>query len=391
MNTHPGGGRPGTQSGLYIGVMSGTSMDAVDACVVDFSTPRPRVLAHHSASLDDLRPALTALAQGKTDHVDPIDLWGRLDIQLAQRISECILALLAQQAWSAGDIEAIGCHGQTIRHRPNFTPAFTLQIGDPNTIAERTGIPVIADFRRRDMAAGGQGAPLVPPAHRVLFGTNAPDETLIAVNLGGICNITVSKPNHELTGFDTGPANTLMDAWIRRHKQLPFDQDGQWAASGTLNAPLLARLLDDPFFHEPHPKSTGIEYFNLDWLIEQAGAQLDQLPPEDVQATLLTLTARTLATAIQPWATETGMKPRVILAGGGARNTRLIHAIQESIHHVAPHTPVALSDDSGIEAQHVECAAFAWLARQFLLGLSGNAPSVTGARGDRMLGGYYPA
>ncbi len=378
-----------------IGVMSGTSMDAVDACIVDFSSHRPRVIAHHSVSLDDLRPDLSALAQGKSGPSsgdrDAIDLLGQMDVKIAHRISECVLELLEKQGLTAQDIAAIGCHGQTIRHRPNFSTPFTLQIGDPNTIAEQTGIPVIADFRRRDMAAGGQGAPLVPPAHRILFGSDAPDEMLIAINLGGICNVTVSSPNDDLVGFDTGPANTLMDAWIHRHKQQPYDENGRWAASGALRTTLLARLLNEPFFHQPHPKSTGTEFFNLDWLTTSAGEGLNQLPPEDVQATLLALTAQTLAAAIRPWVMATSTRPRVILAGGGARNPLLVDMIQQTIWHMAPDTPIELSDQSGIDVQCVECAAFAWLARQFLLGQAGNAPSVTGAQGARILGGYYPA
>lgn len=387
--------RDSTPSRPLIGVMTGTSMDAVDACIVDFSSHRPRVVGHHTRALDDLRPDLLRLAQGaantSTEPYDAIDLLGQMDIKLARRIGECVRELLTKQGLTAQDIAAIGCHGQTIRHRPNLATPFTLQIGDPNTIAEETGIPVVADFRRRDMAAGGQGAPLVPPAHRVLFAADTPDEVLIAVNLGGICNITVSSPDGHLIGFDTGPANTLMDAWIRRHKQHPFDEEGRWAASGELRATLLARLLDEPYFHRPYPKSTGPEFFNLDWLSKRAGDILGPLPPEDVQATLLSLTAQTLATAIQPWVMAKSTRPRVILAGGGARNPILVDRIRLAIRHMAPNTPIELSDQSGIDPQCVECVAFAWLARQFLLGEAGNAPSVTGARGARILGGYYPA
>lgn len=379
----------------FIGVMSGTSMDAIDACIVDFSAARPRVTSHASRALTDLHDDLRALNPGRQTSTqsgqDIIDLLGQLDIRIAHRICECIEELLDQAGLGAEDIAAIGCHGQTIRHRPTLSTPFTLQIGDPNTIAERTGIPVIADFRRRDMAAGGQGAPLVPPAHRVLFGSDAPDETLIAVNLGGICNITVSRPNDELVGFDTGPANTLMDAWIRRHRDLAYDEDGRWAASGTLRTTLLARLMNEPYFHQPAPKSTGPEFFNLDWLLATAGDGLDQLPPEDIQATLLALTAQTLTAAIRPWVMAASTRPRVILAGGGARNPVLVAAIRQMIRHMAPEAVVELSDESGIDVQCVECAAFAWLARQFLLGQPGNAPSVTGARGPRILGGYYPA
>ncbi|MHB1230782.1 MAG: anhydro-N-acetylmuramic acid kinase [Halothiobacillus sp.] len=380
-------------SGCFIGVMSGTSMDAVDACIVDFSASRPRVIAHHDLPLDDLRDELRALALGERHLAkgDAIDRLGWLDIRMAERISLCVNALLKQSGRTAQDIVAIGCHGQTIRHRPTQEYPFTLQIGDPNTIGELTGIPVITDFRRRDLAAGGQGAPLVPLAHQALFSAADPTQTsLIAVNLGGICNITVMEPDTPLIGFDTGPANTLLDAWVSRHLQRPFDENGDWAQTGTPSTVLLNQLLAEPFFRLPPPKSTGIEQFNLDWLTHRAGALLAQLPPSHVQATLTALTAHTLTEALHPWLNRAN-PPNIVLAGGGARNAYLIDLIHQAVQKINPSVVLQLSDELAIDPQCVECAAFAWLARQFLLGLAGNAPSVTGARGARVLGGFYPA
>jgi anhydro-N-acetylmuramic acid kinase len=379
-------------SGYFIGVMSGTSMDAVDACIVDFSARQPQVIAHYSAPLDDLRDELRAAALGAPvlTHGDAIDNLGQLDIRMAQRISECVNTLVQQSGLAKHEIIAVGCHGQTIRHRPVQTPPFTLQIGDPNTIAELTGLNVIADFRRRDMAAGGQGAPLVPLAHQALFACESISAPLIFVNLGGICNVTIITPDAPLLGFDTGPANALMDAWIGAHLNLPFDANGAWANKGVIDTTLLSRLMQAPYFHAQPPKSTGIEQFNLAWLRAVAAEDLARLAPEDVQATLAALTARTLASAIAPWL-GSNLPTRIILAGGGARNGHLVEAITQAVRAISPASTLERSDAHAIDPQCVECAAFAWLARQFLLGLAGNAPSVTAARGERVLGGFYPA
>lgn len=380
------------ESGYFIGVMSGTSMDAVDACIVDFSAHQPQVIAHYSAPLDDLRDELRALASGAPVLMqgDAIDYLGQLDIRMAQRMSECINTLVQQSGLAKHEIVAVGCHGQTIRHRPSQAHPFTLQIGDPNTIAELTGIAVIADFRRRDIAAGGQGAPLVPLAHQALFAHEPTSAPLIAVNLGGICNVTIMTPDAPLLGFDTGPANALMDAWIYAHLNLPFDANGAWAKSGVTDITLLNRLMDAPYFHAQPPKSTGTETFNLAWLTTMAADDLARLAPEQVQSTLATLTARTLASAIAPWLSPS-QGAKIILAGGGARNGHLVNCISEAVQAIAPEATIQPSDALAIDPQCVECAAFAWLARQFLLGLAGNAPSVTGARGARILGGFYPA
>lgn len=380
------------EKGVFIGVMSGTSMDGIDACAVDFSGKHARVIAHQTLDLGDLAKDMRLLALGDTpEHIDAIDFLGQLDAQMAERVGECVLALLSEHRIQASDIVAIGSHGQTVRHRPASTPSFTLQIGDPNVIAERTGIAVVADFRRRDMAAGGQGAPLVPPAHRALFGSKeGQDSALITVNLGGIGNIAVVAPDTPLFGFDTGPANTLMDAWIKLQRGLDYDENGQWAASGKLNEDLLQHLLKESFFQQPPPKSTGIELFNLDWLRSRAGHWLDTLPAEDIQSTLASLSAQTIAESLRPWLMASG-DPLVVLAGGGARNRFLTSLIQESVQNIRAETRVETSDLFGIDPQCVECAAFAWLARQFLLGEAGNAPSVTGAEGLRILGGFFPA
>jgi anhydro-N-acetylmuramic acid kinase len=230
----------------------------------------------------------------------------------------------------------------------------------------------------------------VPLAHQALFACESTLEPLIFVNLGGICNVTIITPDAPLLGFDTGPANTLMDAWINAHLNLPFDANGAWAKTGAIDTALLSRLMRAPYFHAQPPKSTGIEEFNLAWLRAMAAEDLARLAPEHVQATLAALTARTLALAIAPWLSPS-QPARIILAGGGARNGHLVDAITQAVRVISPNSTPAASDHLTIDPQCVECAAFAWLARQFLLGLAGNAPSVTGARGARILGGFYPA
>ncbi|MEC9482913.1 MAG: anhydro-N-acetylmuramic acid kinase, partial [Halomonas sp.] len=285
MATDPSPGRPD----LYIGAMTGTSIDGLDLCLCDFATTPPRLVAHRQQPLDaSLSSALRQLARGETDAPDPpapdtIDRLGMADRQLAEATAEGVQHLLAVSGVRAAQVRAIGSHGQTIRHRPDWgQDAFTLQIGDPSRIAELTGITVAADFRRRDMAAGGQGAPLAPPAHAALF---PPGEAgRIVINLGGIANASILLPGEAPVGFDTGPANTLMDAWHAHHRGTSFDRDGRWAASGQIGERLLAALLDDPFFARPAPKSTGPEHFHLDWLRARGGVWLDALPAEDVQA-----------------------------------------------------------------------------------------------------------
>ena len=380
-----------TSPELYIGAMTGTSIDGLDLCLCDFATPTPSLVAHHQQPLDPpLAQALRQLARGETQAPHPapaedaIDRLGIADRQLADTVAAGVGRLLSAAGVSANEVRAIGSHGQTVRHRPDWGPdSFSLQLGDPSRIAELTGITVAADFRRRDMAAGGQGAPLAPPAHAALFPPG--DEGRIVINLGGIANASILLPGAEPLGFDTGPANTLLDAWHRLHRDAPFDRNGRWAASGQVSGPLLDALLDDPFFIAPAPKSTGPEHFHLDWLRRRGGTRLDTLPAEDVQATLLELTVESLATAIAPWLGERPEMP-VTLCGGGAYNTRLVARLRERLG-----TTVESSAALGIAPECVEGAAFAWLARQLLNGQPGNAPTVTGATGLRLLGGIYPA
>ncbi len=368
-------------SELYIGLMSGTSMDAIDAVLVDFSQGM-RLAGTHSVPLPtDLRADLSALCQSGPDEVERL---GRLDRTLGEAFAEAALGVLASSEHHAHEIAAIGSHGQTIRHRPHGRDAFSLQIGDPNTIAERTGITVVADFRRRDIAAGGQGAPLVPAFHASLF--SHPERHRIVLNLGGIANITVlpaGRPD-AVHGFDTGPANLLMDAWSQARRGLAYDADGEWAARGDSDDRLLTQLLRHPFLHQPPPKSSGREDFHLDWLQGELAAGGRQPVDEDVQATLLEFTARTVADAINTLGLGAG---DLLLCGGGAHNTTLRHRLATLL----PDWPLASTADHGLAPDWVEATAFAWLARRTLRGQAGNLPAVTGAAGARILGGIYLA
>ncbi|PQA52111.1 anhydro-N-acetylmuramic acid kinase [Amnimonas aquatica] len=366
-------------TGLYIGIMSGTSVDAIDAVLVDFDTPGtggPQLLASIShAWPDGLRRELLALGAGGERELDRA---GEADRQVAEQFAGTVTALLRQAGLEPRDIRAIGSHGQTVRHRPNLAHPFTLQLGDPNTLAERTGIAVVADFRRRDMAAGGQGAPLVPAFHQALFAH--PGEYVAVLNLGGIANITLLPPDGDAAGYDTGPANMLLDGWCQRHTGQAFDRDGAWAASATADAALLERLLAHPYLARTAPKSTGREEFGMDWL--DALLQDFDLPPVTVQASLLALTARSVADALDRHA-DGG---KLLLCGGGAHNSALTAALAALL----PRWRLASTGDHGLDPSWVEATAFAWLARQTVLGLPGNLPAVTGASGPRVLGGYYP-
>jgi len=384
-------------SELYIGAMTGTSIDGLDLCLVDFTASPPRLVGHQQQPLGAaLTAQLRALASASLPATlpvgarDAIDVLGVADRALAEATAEGVQALLRQTGHAPSAIRAIGSHGQTVRHRPGWGPdAFTLQIGDPSRIAEATGIPVACDFRRRDMAAGGQGAPLVPAAHAALFPPATDATTTLVVNLGGIANVSVLAHDKEPLGFDTGPANTLMDAWHARHHGAAFDAGGRWAASGTIQPELLSRLLDDPYFAQAAPKSTGPEHFNLDWLAAAAGPLLDRTATADVQATLLALTVTSIARAVEPWLEEAEGEAEVIVCGGGAHNGQLMEQLHRSL--AGRVTAVATSTSRGFPPETVEGAAFAWLARQLAQGQPGNAPSVTGAAGPRLLGGWYPA
>ncbi|MBD9480250.1 anhydro-N-acetylmuramic acid kinase [Pseudoxanthomonas sp. PXM02] len=370
-------------SELYLGLMSGTSADGIDAALVRFEGEgralRCELVHGRTFGWDEaLRTQLVALGQG-ADNVS-LDALGSLDGRIALAFSDAALALLDEASVPRGRVRAIGSHGQTIRHRPQAEPPFTWQLGDGNVIAERCGIATVADFRRRDVAAGGQGAPLMPAFHAALLGS--PQEDRAVLNLGGIANFTLLPTVGDVRGFDTGPANALMDAWCERHTGRAYDADGAFAASGQTSAALLAKLLADPWFALPPPKSTGREHFHLDWL--QARVEGDTPSPADVQATLLDLTARTVADALQMTQPETR---RVLVCGGGVRNPVLMARLAAYL----PQAVVESTAAHGLDPDYVEAMGFAWLARETLAGRPGNLPAVTGASGRRVLGTVYPA
>jgi anhydro-N-acetylmuramic acid kinase len=360
---------------LYAGLMSGTSLDGIDAVLADFGGDSPRLVASGHIAYDDaLRADLLDLHDIGHNELDRAAL---LAIRVGDRYAEAVAALLSRSAVTAADIKAIGCHGQTIRHRPEL--GYTIQLANPARLAEATGIAVVADFRSRDIAAGGQGAPLVPAFHRAVFAR--PDRHRVVANVGGIANLTNLAPGHPVTGFDCGPGNMLMDAWILKSRGERFDNDGAWAREGRTIPELLERLLNEAFLQLAPPKSTGRELFGAAWLTPKLR---ESYPATDVQATLLEFTAEALSRAVESWC---GGAQEILLCGGGARNTALRELISKRLHPVS----VTVSDDAGIAAEHVEAMAFAWLARQAVLGQASNMAEVTGARGPRVLGAIYPA
>lgn len=366
-------------SALYLGLISGTSADGIDAALVSFTGGVPQLQASHAHPWPPaLRERMLALAQDEA----PLDLdaFGRLDVEIGSHFADAARELLEHSGTSAQAVRAIGSHGQTVRHRPVGEYPFTLQLGDPSVIAERCGIDVVADFRRADIAAGGQGAPLLPALHAMLLAR--PGHARVVLNLGGIANITVLGAGGGVHGFDTGPANGLLDAWCLRHRGESFDRDGAFAASGQVDPVLLDALLADPYFALPPPKSTGREHFHLGWLT--AHPQLDAMSPANVQATLLELTARSVVAAIEQQAADAN---EILICGGGVHNGALMRRLSELL------APRALYSTArhGIDPDFLEATAFAWLARQRLLGLPGNLPAVTGARGPRVLGAIYSA
>lgn len=367
----------------FVGLMSGTSLDAVDAVLIDWAEHRHEVVAHHSEPIPDhLRAALARLCQPGGIEGDPIDQVGIADREMGELLADAVAALLTTAGIPAGRIAAIGSHGQTIRHRPPdgaTTHPFTLQIGDPNCIAARTGITTVADFRRRDIALGGQGAPLVPPFHAAAFRHRDIDRAI--VNVGGIANVTLLPARGEVSGFDVGPGNCLLDAWVKRHLNRPYDAAGAWAQAHSPDASLLRALLQHPFFDRLPPKSTGREEFNPGWLDARLRA-FPALEPGVVQATLLALTSTVLTQALAKYPTVS----EVYLCGGGARNSALLADLAARL---TPRT-VATTAALGIDPQWVEAAAFAWLARETLQGRPGNLPAVTGASRAAVLGAIYP-
>lgn len=357
-------------------------MDAVDAALAEVSDEGFRVLAARTVELPEplaarLRRLAVPGAPGAAD-LDLIDEFGDLDVLVGELFAGAALGLLTASGLEPAAVRAIGSHGQTVRHRPRAARRFSLQIGDPNVIAARTGIPVVADFRRRDLALGGEGAPLVPAFHAAVFAD--PGEYRAVLNLGGVANLTLLEPGRPVTGFDTGPANSLMDAWIRRHLGRPFDADGAWAASGRVVAPLLDALLAHPFLALPPPKSTGPEDFSPTWLDAQV-TRAGHPAAADVQATLCEFTAATIAAALGDHPPQ-----RLISCGGGVHNSQLRARLAARL----PGTRLESSAAHGVDPDQVEAAAFAWLAARTLAGLPGNLPSVTGAARAAVLGAVWP-
>jgi anhydro-N-acetylmuramic acid kinase len=363
------------EGALFVGLMSGTSLDGADAALVDFTQGTPRTLAFATVPFPtSLRDRILALCEHGSD---PLDLAAMVTMQLSDLYANAVEGVIAAGGERRERIAAIGCHGQTVRHRPDL--GYTIQLNDPARLAELTGIDVVADFRRRDMAAGGQGAPLVPAFHESVF--RHPALSRAVVNIGGISNITWMPPGRPTIGFDCGPGNVLLDGWARKHISAEYDVDGRWALQGRSDPHLLGRLMDEPFLQSPPPKSTGRELFRLAWL----EARLSGHPiPADVQATLTDFTARSIVGAIDRFCPETR---EIYLAGGGARNPALV----ERICALAGKRPVAPTDALGVPTAHVESMAFAWLAMKCVRREPIDLTAITGARQPRVLGAVYPA
>jgi anhydro-N-acetylmuramic acid kinase len=369
-----------TDEQLFVGVMTGTSMDAIDVVIARFAGSRPTLADCRSQPLDsDLREELLSVT-GDT----PLAQVAELDVRMGNALADAVLSTLKESGLSPEAVHAIGCHGQTVYHMTARRWPATVQLGDPNIIAERTGITTVADFRRRDLAAGGEGAPLAPAFHRAFF--SHPLEDRIVINIGGMANLTY-LPAHrgqQLTGFDVGPGNVLMDGWIAQQRGETLDKDGAWAATGTVDKELLARMRAEPFFALPPPKSTGRDLFNMNWVLRHIADGRAIPDGADVQATLCELTAGTIAEAV----TQTCAQPQqVMICGGGAHNKHLMRRLAAHL----PQCDIVPTDTLGIGADWVEAAGFAWLAREALAGRPANAVSVTGARHPAVLGGVYHA
>lgn len=360
--------------------MSGTSLDGVDAALASFRNGIPQLCASHFQPLPP--PLRASLTQWSLSAEASLQTLGEVDVSLGELFADSALAVIAAAGLAPQQIHAIGSHGVTVRHSPESAIPFTLQLGDANRIAQITGITTVADFRRRDIAAGGQGAPLVPAFHQAVFAN--PDENRVALNIGGIANITVLPKNPELpvSGFDTGPGNTLLDYWAQQHLGQPVDKNGDWGATGHCHPQLLQQLLAEPYFSQTPPKSTGKELFCPNWLNSHLKTLKEPPSPVDVQATLAHLTARSIAQAVQKYAADT---QRVLVCGGGVHNRQLLGLLREMLDCAVESTGLY-----GLDPDWVEAMAFAWLARQTLSGLPGNLPAVTGARQAVVLGAIYP-
>jgi anhydro-N-acetylmuramic acid kinase len=357
-------------------------MDAVDAVLVQFSGSKPQLLEHVSTPLpDSLRKPLLALARPGHNELDRL---AKLDSAVARLFAKTVQNLLHKAGATPHHIRAIGSHGQTVRHAPGGPEPYTVQLGNPSLLAELTNITTVADFRRRDMAAGGQGAPLAPAFHAAFFRLS--NEARVIVNIGGMANITILPASTicPVKGFDTGPGNVLLDAWATRHLGVSWDHNGVWGGKGEVLADLLDCCLCDPYFALPPPKSTGREYFNLEWLEQKLMSWGKTAVPQDIQATLVRLTAYTIAADIRRYAPET---KRILICGGGVHNQALMLALQNRLSGIFVQSTAGMQ----IDPDYLEAMGFAWLAKQTLAGLPGNLPEVTGARGLRILGGIYPA
>jgi anhydro-N-acetylmuramic acid kinase len=360
---------------LYVGLMSGTSLDGADAALIDFSDRFPRILAFATVPFPvDLRDRILQLSEPGSDSME---LSGKVCLELADLYARAVEGVIAGGGVARDSIVAIGCHGQTVRHRPDL--GFTIQLNDPARLAELTGIDVVADFRRRDMAAGGQGAPLVPAFHEAVFRNERKSRAV--VNIGGISNVTWLPASRRTVGFDCGPGNVLLDGWARRHIGTHYDEDGAWAARGRTDTALLERLLEEPFLKSPPPKSTGRELFRLDWLERRLSPAM---APADVQSTLTDFTAHAIIGAIERFCADT---QEIYLAGGGARNSALVSRIKA----LAKGRPVEPTDVLGVPTSHVESMAFAWLAMKCVRKEPVDLTAATGAKGPRILGAIYAA
>lgn len=361
---------------IFAGLMSGTSLDGVDGVIADFSAHPPKVLAHQYVPYPPgLREELDTLTLGCSDEIHRSQLAAQ---GLAHLYSACTHALLSSASLRPEQIGAIGCHGQTLRHRPEA--GYSLQLNAPALLAELTQIPVAADFRSRDIAAGGQGAPLVPAFHSIVFRRHGHDGAVL--NIGGMANLSLLHADGGFKGFDTGPGNVLLDAWCQLKRGEAYDRDGAWAASGQIIPMLLNRLLAHDYFDKPPPKSCGREQFSLGWLRSQL-LECDA-DAADVQATLTALTAESVARGLSA---ERSGAAELLVCGGGTFNIQLMHELQRRL----PTMRVCSTADAGMNPLHVEALAFAWLARQLCRGEPGNYPGATGATGVRVLGCLYPA
>lgn len=360
---------------LYVGIMSGTSLDGIDTALLDFSDNTPKLLAkHYQAYPDALKEVLLALHHPSHNELHQAQLVAN---ELAQSYANATKRLLMIANVNAKQVNAIGCHGQTIRHCPDS--GYTLQLGNAALLAELSGITVVNDFRSRDIAAGGQGAPLVPAFHHKML--RHPDIHRVIVNIGGISNLTNLAPGQATSGFDCGPGNLLMDSWIKRHLNKPYDRDGAWAASGKIIPALLQTLLAEPYLLASPPKSCGRDLFNMDWLEQKL--QGNEVPA-DVQATLLALTGYAISSSVLQYCTGA---EEIYVCGGGAHNLELLAHLNVAL----PDCHIQLTDQLGIEADWLEAIAFAWLAQQTIHGISANLPEATGAQHPCILGAIYQA